>query len=111
MPTPEQIAEVEAGLPKAFFDGERARGVKDPGMPDFYRQYVGLVVGGTRIIYVNAFLGFMAKDEPDWKTKPFSMCDDGANFGVEYVVADKGFRNFEVDGCLCFETRRKHHRK
>jgi hypothetical protein len=50
-PTPALVAEAEARLP-AFV----IRDVRAPkSLDDYYRQYLGVVIGGERIIYVNLF--------------------------------------------------------
>jgi hypothetical protein len=55
----------------------------------FYRQYVSIVSGGRRLIYVNAFppdINFK-----DWKTRLMDVCDGGPAFwGIQFdPVADK----------------------
>jgi hypothetical protein len=107
-PQPEQIAQMEERLPKAYLDGKRALGYTANEVPNYYRQYAGYVIGGEKIVYVNAFAppdGEIASAK--WRTSPFFMCDDGAYFGVEYVVDTRTFKNFQIDGCLCITTERR----
>lgn len=64
----------------------------------FFRQYGGLLIGGRKIIYVNAFRAH-AWGLSDWRSKAFDICDGGSNFfGVEYDVETKTFRPFAFNG-------------
>jgi len=46
--------------------------------PDlYYRQYVGVVVGGKRYVYINALKDTMGDD---WRAEPMSPCDGGDYF-------------------------------
>ena len=61
------------------------------GFPDNWRrQYVGLVRGGRRFIYGNAYPRDVDEraPEPDrWRREPAIVCDGGPSFfGVEYDV-------------------------
>lgn len=67
-----------------------------------YRQYVGMVVGGRRIVYLNAFPLSQARPQrPDgWDPQlAQSVCDGGAGFwGVEYDPATGRFANLAANG-------------
>jgi hypothetical protein len=62
-----------------------------------YRQYVGIVVAGRRLIYVNAFPPqFGLKD---WKTRLVSVCDGGPSFwGIQFDPTDDKFFDLEMNG-------------
>ena len=64
----------------------------------FYRQYIGIVAGGRRLIYVNAFPADSNLIK-NWKTRLVSVCDGGSAFwGVQYdPAADKVF-DLETNG-------------
>jgi hypothetical protein len=50
----------------------------------FYRQYVGLVIGGERSIYINAS-AFKNGAGDKWMISPFAVCDGGVFYwGVLY---------------------------
>jgi hypothetical protein len=62
----------------------------------YYRQYVGVVVGGRKLIYVN---GICVKPSSDWTRKLEDFCDGGACFwGVLYDPASGEFSQFEMNG-------------
>jgi hypothetical protein len=119
-PTAAQIADLEARLPKTFFEvGTReakSQGIELPDPSDYYRQYIGLIAGDRRVIYVNAFGSFVVEGTKarkraglpsgDWRTGVSWVCDDGiGGFGVEYDPFAKEFRNFEFDGCDCVRVK------
>ncbi len=56
----------------------------------YYRQYVGVVIDGRRIVYVNAFRS-PGGAPISWELRLATMCDGGElSFGVEYdVEADR----------------------
>jgi hypothetical protein len=65
---------------------------------DYYRQYAGVTVHGTRLIFVNGFhrellnsrTGTTGADTLNWRVFPVSPCDAGAlRFGVVYRVREQ----------------------
>jgi hypothetical protein len=84
-------------------------GGRMPEASNYYRQYVGLIIGGRHIVYVNAFDSHLAENQPpnpryhfDWKTTVPFACDFGTGeFGVEYDPAADTFAHFEFDDCMC----------
>jgi hypothetical protein len=110
-PTSSQIVGLEKDLPEAFRIARKAwaqmvRAGKTNLKPDdvdrtpasFFRQYGGLLIGGRKVIYVNAF-----RAPPwglnDWRSKAVDICDGGANFfGVGYDVERKDFGPFAFNG-------------
>jgi len=109
-PNAAQIAELEARLPGALDDVLAKRGDHQKRSRDFLRQYGGFIVGGRKIIYMNAFPRFLLGDEksasaerhrpvPDWRGVVEGVCDGGPDFfGVEYDPAMKAFSHFEFNG-------------
>jgi hypothetical protein len=62
-----------------------------------YRQYVGIVVAGRRVIYVNAFPPQVSLK--DWKTRLVSVCDGGPSFwGIQFDPSDDKFFDLEMNG-------------
>lgn len=70
-------------------------GASRPRATDYYRQYVGLVIGGREVVYVNGFhretLAFLGQTSSrlehagEWRTKAVDVCDGGVDFfGAEY---------------------------
>ncbi len=97
VPDKRDIASLEARLSEItnVTSGRGARTtISDPRRS--YRQYVGIVVGGRRLIYVNAF----PSEFKDWKTHFLgSICDGGsALWGVLFDPATGTFSDLETNG-------------
>jgi hypothetical protein len=62
-----------------------------------YRQYVGIVAAGRRLVYVNAFpTQFASKD---WKKRLVSVCDGGPSFwGIQFDPSNGKFSDLEMNG-------------
>jgi hypothetical protein len=113
-PAPDQIRRLEALLPPALEAALKQRNDYpqiasrlSQHLADYGRQYGGFVVGGRKVIYVNAYpqsiIDFDGTDIADWsrdaKRKAISVCDGGARFfGVEYDPDAMTFRNFQFNG-------------
>ncbi|MBV8800531.1 MAG: hypothetical protein JO208_12085 [Alphaproteobacteria bacterium] len=112
-PNKVQIGEMEALLP-AFFRKQAHdwRGfLRMPNITDAdadylltqdVRQYAGFVVGGRKIIYVNAVRGWGISDAPNqWRTKAIQICDGGPiTFGVEFDPSTKEFSHSAFNGAI-----------
>ena len=70
----------------------------------YYRQYAGVTVNGTRLIFVNGFhhellksrTGATEADTLNWRVFPVSPCDAGTRrFGVVYRVREQQFMRLE----------------
>ena len=60
-----------------------------------YMQYAGIVLGGRKLIYINAIPG----DPGDsWKEKAVVICDGGTAWGVLYDPKTKTFSSLAVNG-------------
>jgi len=65
--------------------------------PDqYFRQYVGIVVGKRKLIYVNAFC---MSPRADWRKRLVNICD-GATclWGVLYDTTTREFSDLEMNG-------------
>jgi len=59
----------------------------------YYRQYVGLLVDGQRLVYVNGFVA-LGLPLPAWKTRVVDACDGWElHFGLEFDVTLDRFQN------------------
>jgi hypothetical protein len=83
LPTPEQILQAEAVLPKFI----RANGRPNGPLSYYYRQYLGVVIGDKRLIYVNVFPRWLIeRDElkgmspSNWRTAFINICNGGDGF-------------------------------
>jgi hypothetical protein len=98
------IARLEARLApalKSALDAEPASTFPKPEVAAFYRQYLGFIVAGRRIVYVNAaHEKTLKRARPDeWKTVAWSGCDGGLSlFGAEYDPATDTIRNLTFNG-------------
>ncbi|HSM96873.1 MAG TPA: hypothetical protein VLT91_12570 [Rhizomicrobium sp.] len=72
----------------------------DKLLSQYVRQYAGFVIGGRKVIYVNAVTGWGISDNPNqWRTKAVRVCDGGSiTFGVEYDPTSKTFDHFAFNG-------------
>jgi len=63
----------------------------------FYRRYVGVVIGGRRLVCVNAFpKEFIPKD---WRSRMVNACDGGAAWwGVLFDPVSGRFSDLETNG-------------
>jgi hypothetical protein len=73
-----------------------------PGVAEFYRQYIGFVVGGRRIVYINGAhekIVRSARQPDEWKTVAWNGCDGGLFlFGAEYDPATDEVSNIIFNG-------------
>lgn len=62
----------------------------------YYRQYVGLIIGKRRLIYINAFCE--KTPPPYWRERPVDVCDGGCNWGALYDTLSGSFSRLQVNG-------------
>ena len=81
VPTEEDIAELETQL-KAVEEMASTvccwPGRSVDGVENYYRQYVGIVMEGRELIYINAFR--QGTETKDWTREPVVYCDGGDLF-------------------------------
>jgi hypothetical protein len=84
---------------------EEAGSQASPG--DYYRQTMGFVIGGRRVVYVNGVERSAVEREPDpahpfdWRTHAIGICDGGPiTFGVEYDPETGAFSHFAFNGSV-----------
>jgi len=123
-PDSSQLAEIERRLPE-FIQGQADRPPGD--FREYYRQYVGVVVDGHQLIYINGFpkdsvaenvavferfkrehpsVNLTSKDFPDsmrtidgWRHAAVVVCDGGAAYwGVIYEPATRRFTSYSPNG-------------
>jgi hypothetical protein len=72
----------------------------------YYRQYIGIIIKGKKVLYVNAVEAFQEDAlfeelHPKWRTEYMRICDGGDSvWGVEYYVDDQKLMNFETNGSI-----------
>ena len=67
----------------------------------YVRQYLGLVRGGRRFVYINAFGARAGEDREEARSEFIAGCDGGSLFwGIEYDVRTKSFLSFAVNSAL-----------
>ena len=97
-PTPEELRDLELGLPARL-----ARDVPLTARPlgtkriVVARQYVGMLRGGVKVIYVNGMpADLLERHRAEWYRGELQVCDGGASFfGIVYDPATKQFDSFE----------------
>jgi hypothetical protein len=67
-----------------------------------HRQYIGILAGGKKLIYINAFSDTILR-APEfrtrWKKEAIVACDGGDVFwGVEFDPATNSFAHLEFNG-------------
>jgi len=110
--TPDEavLDQFDAALP-AIFDAQHQRDWQslDLSIANYHRQYGGLVIGGRRIVYVNAFRSSLLNSSPmtprdptrTWRNYPMRLCDGGPSaFGAQYNPDTGQISNFQFDGSL-----------
>ncbi len=113
-PSNEEILEMEAHFAKI----KRLKvkkcciiGARIENPEEFYMQYVGIVVDGKKLIYINAFgeFGTLGIEESadssitfiktdDWKTSAVIVCNGGYEWGVLYNPKTKKFFDLAING-------------
>ena len=123
-PATEQIKELERRLPGFL----RQQELRPPGGPGtYYHQYVGVVLGGRKLIYVNGFpkssiadavalsdrfarehpeVQFTASELPEsmrtldgWRSSAVVVCDGGSSYwGVLYDPETRQFTEYSANG-------------
>ena len=79
------------------------RGRVDSPLQDYYRQYIGLILDGERVISIHAFKpppsGFtMEQVAPKWRREYVRVCDGGQDsWGLIYHLNNSRFSNFEIN--------------
>jgi hypothetical protein len=69
----------------------------------YYRQYVGIVVGDRKLIYLNAFCNkpedVVVRHGEDWRQSPIDVCDGGDCFwSAVYDPLSGEFTDLQVNG-------------
>ena len=100
IPTEEHITELEARLSAVEIIQSTAcccPGRSVEGIQSYYRQYVGIVIEGRELIYINAFR--QGTETNDWGWEPVVYCDGGDLFwGVLYDPETKEFFGLAFNG-------------
>ncbi|PYV71480.1 MAG: hypothetical protein DMG96_28705 [Acidobacteria bacterium] len=74
--------------------------ISQPGR--YYRQYIAVVVGGHRLIYVNAF---SHRPTSFWRTRLVDICDTGpSEWGVLYDPGTGSFSDLRTNAILAPPT-------
>jgi hypothetical protein len=101
LPTPSQVEAAQRALPAYLrTTGEKITRRKIV-LREFFRQYVGVVVRGKRLMYLNAFPAPAPRsaDARDAQVKAYVVCDGGSSFwGAEFDPATNTFNHFDWNG-------------
>jgi hypothetical protein len=98
VPSEKDIKELEGNLHKLIAmeaTGCCGRGKLENKPSEYYRQYVGIVVEGEKLIYINAVSNGWRQS----KYAPQLVCDGGKSFwGALYDPKKKQFRSLAFNG-------------
>jgi hypothetical protein len=76
--------------------GVTGKQIEHPGK--YYRQYVGIVAGERKFIYINAFCETFPK-LLDWQQRPLDACDGGDCFwSAVYDPLSGEFSDLQING-------------
>lgn len=100
VPEEKTIAHLEANLKKIERLSSNLCCLQNERIADvnkYYRQYIGIVSKGRRLIYINAFRG--PKPPSNWLTEPVMACDGGSSFwGAIYDPETGNFSQLAFNG-------------
>jgi hypothetical protein len=98
MPSFSDIAELEKRLPEFIAHHTYLH----RSVADDYKQYVGIVRSGRRLVFVNAFsIPHDAAATPDWKREPIIWGGGGDTvWRVEFDPQQRTFEAFDINGPL-----------
>lgn len=93
-PSEDDIRTMESRLSHVSLLHEQNRvKIEHPGQ--YFRQYVGIIVGKRKVIYINAF----CKDITGWHKHSVDACDGGSCFwGVLYDSETHEFSDLHING-------------
>jgi hypothetical protein len=100
-PTIDDAREMEQALPGYLKHSEVHR-----PFSDYYRQYVGIIAGNKRLVFVSAFAppsGVREKDfiPADWRDRPVIICGGSTDaWRVAFDPQTKQFSHWNVNGPL-----------
>jgi hypothetical protein len=90
VPSLGEIAAAERGL-AAWMAQPGGHGPAAPAS-EYVRQYVGVVAGGRRLLYLNLFHESALADVPEWQSRAVVVCDGGDRFwGISYDLESGTF--------------------
>lgn len=96
LPTEAEIARVDAAMPEVLTTAGHDEAAA--AFASRLRQYVGIVRGGRKFVYVNVADKQMAQGL-DWRSTPIIVCDGGSTFfGVEIDVETLKITHFSSNG-------------
>ena len=96
-PSRADVRRLEADLPRLRSPGGTPI---TPDITHYYRQYLGIVAGRRRLIYVNGFAAPpSAEGANDWRRRPVFVNDGGTGFfHVIYDPRTRRFQDFGFNG-------------
>lgn len=101
-PSVDNVARMEAHLYRLnrhFESASRSRNGAESrlNVNDYHRQYVGILRGGQRFIYINAL--YNGNVDASWQSQAFNICDGGpAAWGCIYNPDADAFDAFRING-------------
>jgi len=98
-PSLDEVKQMEQSLPAYLQHSEVHR-----SFSDYYRQYVGIIAGSKRLVFVSAFTTRSPSGDAwasDWTDSPFIMCGGSTDaWRVAFDPQTKQFSHWDVNGPL-----------
>lgn len=107
-PNKHDIQLLESRLPRisALRSKGELNGIQIQHPDRYYRQYIAVVVGSRRMIYLNAFSD---RPSPPWRTELVDVCDSGpSGWGVLYDPVTGQFSFLRVNSMLAVPPPPRH---
>jgi hypothetical protein len=98
-PSPEELKQAEADLPQldALAPADCCGNAPPGDARAYQRQYFGIVSGGKRLLYANAFLDTMPNKE--WQQYAIVVCDGGSGaWGAVYDPKQRRWSDLRFNG-------------
>jgi len=97
-PTQTELERLESHLMRILKSGDELKQVQIVQLAGFYRQYIPIVVGGRKLIYINAFSWTPASY---WQEHIMDRCDTGpSGWGVLYEPRTGQFSHLRTNAML-----------
>jgi hypothetical protein len=108
MPSDQLVGDIDARLGSVLDSVIRQLPDSSTNAGQYYRQYVGFIARGERLVYINGFRAHGSRsgsesdaDSLQWRTYPVATCDAGTGrFEIVYRVERQRFTRLQFGHSL-----------